>query len=141
MYPSLLNPFLTHVVAPLAAALFPDAGMLDHHRSFIVQYRQGGDVDLATHYDDAEVSVNIALSPESDFEGGELLLGGLNTDEHASSRITAITPVQGSGVMHLGAQLHSAAPIEKGRRLHLIMWCRSSERRKSQCAMCGRRRS
>ena len=51
---------------------------LDHHRSFTVRYEPEGagkDVDLAYHFDDAEMTLNVNLGGH--FEGGELLFGGL----------------------------------------------------------------
>eukprot|EP00958_Prasinococcus_capsulatus_P029955 scaffold7819_cov323-Prasinococcus_capsulatus_cf.AAC.2 len=49
---------------------------LDHHRSFVVSYQDGADVDLAYHYDDSEVTLNLSLGTEFE-DGGELLFGGL----------------------------------------------------------------
>ena len=53
----------------------PGASTLDHHRSFTVSYEVGKDVDLAYHFDDSEITLNVNLGGK--FEGGELLFGGV----------------------------------------------------------------
>ena len=61
---------------PMAALLYPEwvaASGLDSHRAFTVSYAQGGDVDLAYHYDNAEVTLNVCLGKR--FTGGELSFG------------------------------------------------------------------
>ena len=35
------------------------------HRAFVVKYKMGEDVDLGLHFDNAEVTLNVALSPDS----------------------------------------------------------------------------
>lgn len=48
----------TRYLIPLTKLLFPDWGgdTLDSHKAFIVTYKEGEDVDLNYHYDNAEVS-------------------------------------------------------------------------------------
>ena len=59
----------------IARLLYPEwvKGGLDSHRAFTVSYTQGGDLDLAYHYDNAEVTINICLG--RDFSSGALLFG------------------------------------------------------------------
>ena len=61
---------------PVAALLYPEwvgpAG-LDSHRAFTVSYALGRDRDLAYHFDNAEVTINVCLG--STFTGGELSFG------------------------------------------------------------------
>ena len=126
----------------------PGATSIDHHRSFLVRYdaaetqTRKRDVDLAYHYDDAEVTLNVNLGGA--FEGGELVFGGSGEDERAESHATrARTPVthrEGVGVLHRGSHCHEATPTASGKRVNLIAWCRSSAARKRRCAMCFRAR-
>ena len=166
MYEKTLDPFVRDYVAPVASALFgdgddfatnttetilekpharrsPGAGSIDHHRSFLVRYDAATDreLDLAYHYDDAEITLNVNLGGA--FEGGELLFGGSGEDataeSHAPSNRTPVTHREGVGIMHRGAHCHEATPTESGKRVNLIAWCRSSEARRRRCAMCFRR--
>ena len=113
---------------------------LDHHRSFTVRYEPEGagkDVDLAYHFDDAEMTLNVNLGGH--FEGGELLFGGLKSDgdEKHSARYPHFHR-EGIAILHRGSHCHEALPVESGKRTNLIMWCRSSQVRIRYCAMCGR---
>ena len=48
------------VVRPLADALFPTEGEhVDHHHSFMVQYKQGEDLGLDMHTDACDVTLNV----------------------------------------------------------------------------------
>ena len=44
---------------------------MDSHKAFIVKYALGEDTELAEHFDNAEVTLNVAIS--QDYEGGELV--------------------------------------------------------------------
>ena len=148
MYEELLTPLLERYVSPVAPALF-DGGeremangsdSLDHHRSFTVRYEPEGagkDVDLAYHFDDAEMTLNVNLGGH--FEGGELLFGGLKSDgdEKHSARYPHFHR-EGIAILHRGSHCHEALPVDSGKRTNLIMWCRSSQVRIRYCAMCGR---
>ena len=60
---------------PLARLLFPawvDDG-LDSHKAFVVCYAMGKDLDLAYHFDNAEVTLNVSLGKQ--FTGGNLYFG------------------------------------------------------------------
>ena len=126
----------------------PGASSIDHHRSFLVRYDAAEthrDADLAYHYDDAEVTLNVNLGGA--FEGGELLFGGSGEDEraeaHVRDRARDLTPVthrEGVGILHRGAHCHEATPVASGTRVNLIAWCRSAAARKRRCAMCFRAR-
>ena len=62
---------------PVASLLYPEwvgPSGLDSHRAFTVSYEAvGGDRDLAYHYDNAEVTINVCLGQR--FSGGELSFG------------------------------------------------------------------
>jgi hypothetical protein len=198
MCEGVVDPLVREYVAPLSAALYGDAyyggggggkktcktvsssdgaADLDHHRAFTVAYGPGDrDVDLARHWDDAEVTINVNLGGA--FEGGELVFGEVVSDEtkrrlasasasggggggggeeeeeeederpvvvapggSGGSPPTAVRHRAGVAVLHRGAHSHEAAPTESGTRVNLVVWCRSSRRRREACAMCGRDKS
>ena len=143
--PGLIDPLMHEYVRPLCAMLPPLAavggGSLDIHRAFVVCYRMGEDESLSTHFDNAEVTLNANLGLE--FEGGELLFYGHK--ESAGGDPTAgldwAEHSVGHGVLHLGQQVHAALPIESGERRNLVVWMRSSARRRvAGCPMCGETR-
>jgi len=131
---------LDQYIRPMSALLYPEngGGTLDHHRCFTVQYAQDKDISLATHFDNAEVTLNINLSL-TDMQGqqnGDLFFHGKQGEPRPQ-------PVRfqhriGWGVLHLGKELHCATPLIAGERTNLIMWFRSAAwRLKNGCAMCG----
>ena len=124
-----VNPLLSHVLRPLASQLFPEDGgaTLDHHRCFTVVYvtgAQSSDAGLATHFDNAEVTLNVHLGG-SWGGGGELeLLGwqGHGNDDAGpgstcSSSYLRVPPLlvpfkrPGVALVHRGRELHGARPI------------------------------
>ena len=145
---NLLDPLLREYIAPMARALYhpravPGCDTLDHHRSFSVSYdattAAGKDADLAYHFDDAEVTINVCVSPREAFDGGELLFGGVEGEAGSShARRCPRFHREGVAVMHAGKHCHEAMPTTEGRRTNLIAWCRSSARRAETCGMCGR---
>ena len=82
-----MNPLREKYLSSIARILYPDwvgNGGLDSQRAFIVSYNADGNTvsgskevstDLALHFDNAEVTLNVSLS--GDFEGGELFFGKL----------------------------------------------------------------
>jgi len=127
-------------IQPITALLYPELGgaSLDSHKVFVVKYKQGEDEDLACHYDNAEISLNVALNEE--YEGGELYLSSMAEEPTTESR-QVYRHQGGAGVLHRGQHLHGAMPIEEGERYNLIIWLRSSEVRNQRCPMCRRRPS
>ena len=55
---------------------------LDSQKAFTVSYREGEDVELSYHYDNAEVTLNVCLG--SDFTDGELYFGDLKRWEESN---------------------------------------------------------
>lgn len=55
--------FVSHLrqdyLSPITRLLFPDWGgdSLDSHKAFVVTYKDGADIDLSYHYDNAEVKL------------------------------------------------------------------------------------
>lgn len=127
-------------IQPITAILYPELGgaSLDSHKVFVVKYAKGEDEDLACHYDNAEISLNVALN--EGYEGGELYFSHM-AEEPATDGRYVYRHRMGVGALHRGQHLHGAMPIEDGVRYNLIMWLRSSEVRNQRCPMCRRRPS
>ena len=69
-------------VRPLIGALFPREGChIDHHHSFMVQYRAGEDLGLDMHTDACDVTLNVCLGRE--FTGAGLTFCGLRGEANA----------------------------------------------------------
>ena len=134
----LLTPLCQRYLAPLTSALFPECGgkSLDSQKAFTVTYRTqpGSDQDLAYHYDNAEVTVNVSLT--SCFDDGYLYFGPMRTEPQ--SKYTKVEHKLGYGLLHRGQHMHGAMPITDGVRHNLILWMRSSEVRNRLCPMCDR---
>ena len=66
-------------MSPIARLLFPEwfGNGLDSHKGFTVAYRETEDIDLAYHFDNAEITINICLG--KDFADGELFFGDMRT--------------------------------------------------------------
>lgn len=103
---------------------------LDTHHGFAVEYALDKDRKLDFHVDDSEVTLNVCLGV--DFEGGELYFGGLRCPLHQQEppkpeeQFLCAHEV-GLGLLHLGRHRHAATPIRSGRRVNLILWCKSSQ--------------
>jgi hypothetical protein len=132
-------------VSPLAARLFPEVGgaSLSDSHAFVVEYERGGDVDLGFHVDDSDVTLNLCLGerPEDGgFEGGELYFQGRRCALH---RQTGCAPEEhlevahepGVALLHAGKHRHGAWPLRSGRRVNLILWCRSPAWRAEEAAL------
>merc|ERR1712050_275009 len=100
---------------------------LDSYRAFTVLYDAApdGDQQLALHYDNAEVTLNVNIGGR--WEGGQVAFYGLATETDGSGPGVEVNLQRGYGVFHAGLEYHKALPITSGRRHNLIMWCRSSE--------------
>jgi len=123
-------------VAPLAQLLFPIEGAaVDHHHTFMVQYRQAEDLGLDMHTDACDVTLNVCLGRE--FTGAGLTFCGLRGDAGSDERRLQYrhTHVKGRAIMHLGHQRHGADDIQTGERFNLIMWNKSSTFRLSRAFM------
>ena len=96
-------------VRPLAAALFPVEGEnVDHHHSFMVQYRADEDLGLDMHTDACDVTLNVCLG--LDFTGAGRTFCGLRGDVDGEERRFSYrhTHVKGHAIMHLGHHRHGA---------------------------------
>lgn len=145
---------VSNYISPLAKALFPlvlgEGEVLDHHHSFTVEYRSGGgegESKLGFHVDDAEITINICCGEQ--FKGGNVYFHGQRCHRHLDIRPFAVKNSSaagldmdledeilseicefdhtiGEGIIHAGKNRHGARPIRCGRRMNLIIWCRSS---------------
>ncbi|KAI6659957.1 2-oxoglutarate and iron-dependent oxygenase domain-containing protein 2 isoform X1 [Oopsacas minuta] len=134
-----MDPWRIEYLVPISRLLYPDCcgGSLDSHRVFIVRYKLGEDLDLATHFDNAEVTINVSIGDV--FEGGDLYFGRMSQDGTAGlpKDYKWYKHINGTGLVHRGLQFHGAAPITSGTRYNLIMWMRSSQLRNKLCPMCN----
>ncbi|KAF3820617.1 hypothetical protein GH733_005162 [Mirounga leonina] len=132
----LVTPLRERFLQPLTALLYPDCGggWLDSHRAFVVKYAPGQDRELGCHYDNAELTLNVALGKA--FTGGALYFGGLFQAPSALARPLEVEPVVGQGILHRGGQLHGARPLGTGERWSLVVWLRASAVRNRLCPMC-----
>ncbi|XP_032024284.1 2-oxoglutarate and iron-dependent oxygenase domain-containing protein 2 isoform X1 [Hylobates moloch] len=132
----LMTPLRERFLQPLMALLYPDCGggQLDSHRAFVVKYAPGQDLELGCHYDNAELTLNVALGKV--FTGGALYFGGLFQAPAALTEPLEVEHVVGQGVLHRGGQLHGARPLGTGERWNLVVWLRASAVRNRLCPMC-----
>lgn len=70
-----ITPLREKYLRPITALLYPDVGgaCLDSHKAFVVKYSLHEDLDLSSHYDNAEVTLNVSLG--KDFTEGNLYFG------------------------------------------------------------------
>ncbi|XP_066418030.1 2-oxoglutarate and iron-dependent oxygenase domain-containing protein 2 isoform X2 [Molothrus aeneus] len=136
------EPFLTPLrerLRPITALLYPELGgaCLDSHKAFVVKYSPHEDLDLSSHYDNAEVTLNVSLGKE--FTEGNLYFGEFSQDPSPVPQYIEVEHVWGRGLLHRGGQIHGALPIASGERWNLIVWMRSSAVRNRLCPMCRRK--
>jgi len=134
-YEGLLDPLVYQYVDVIAGRLLSaHTDGLDSYRGFTVLYDAAadGDRDLALHYDNAEVTLNINIGGE--WEGGQVAFYGLATEDELP--VVEVALQRGHGVLHAGLDMHKALPITSGTRHNLILWCRSSCIRNDLCPMC-----
>ncbi|XP_063430265.1 2-oxoglutarate and iron-dependent oxygenase domain-containing protein 2-like [Mytilus trossulus] len=131
-----LIPLREKYLQPITAYLYPDCGGddLDSHKAFVVKYKMGEDLDLNFHYDNAEVTINVALG--KDFTGGDLYFGDMRTKHNAGTQYKGYQHIRYTGLLHRGQHMHGAKSIQSGERYNLIIWMRSSKIRNKLCPMC-----
>lgn len=145
-----LDRLMQTMVSKMSFLKYPHiADQLDEHHGFAVEYSLDKDRQLDFHVDDSEVTLNICLGVE--FEGGELYFGGIRCPVHQQNppkpdEAFLVGHEVGSALLHLGRHRHAATPIKAGRRMNLILWCRSSQWRKVENLLtcpnwCGVHRS
>ena len=89
-------------------------------------------MDLAAHFDNSEVTLNVCLSASADRVGGDLVFGDG----------TAVAHRPGYAVFHRGSAVHAATELSAGSRTNLVLWCRSTrQRRRTGCPLCSETRN
>ncbi|XP_076434968.1 2-oxoglutarate and iron-dependent oxygenase domain-containing protein 2-like isoform X2 [Babylonia areolata] len=136
-----LNPLRLQYLRPITSLLFPAWGghCLDSHKGFTVHYQPDLDRELTCHFDNAEVTLNVALGYDN-FLGGDLYFLSWNSEEVQDQGNMASIKCghrPGWGVLHRGRHRHGAEAVSSGKRCNLIVWMRSSSVRNSLCPMCG----
>uniref|UniRef100_UPI00358E3A6C 2-oxoglutarate and iron-dependent oxygenase domain-containing protein 2 isoform X1 n=1 Tax=Myxine glutinosa TaxID=7769 RepID=UPI00358E3A6C len=133
---SLISPLYTFL-RPITRLLYPDLGgdALDSHKAFVVHYGPAADQDLAYHFDNAEITLNVCLGEE--FEGGELYFGSMQQEMENETEFQAVAHQLTFGILHCGQHRHGALPLSAGERWNLIVWLRASCVRNLYCPMCA----
>ncbi|XP_051490132.1 2-oxoglutarate and iron-dependent oxygenase domain-containing protein 2 isoform X2 [Apus apus] len=134
-----ITPLREKYLRPITALLYPDLGgsALDSHKAFVVKYSLHEDLDLSSHYDNSEVTLNVSLG--KDFTEGNLYFGDFRQDPTPVPKYLEIEHVAAQGLLHRGGQIHGALPIASGERWNLIVWMRSSVIRNQLCPMCNKK--
>ncbi|KAM4808619.1 2-oxoglutarate and iron-dependent oxygenase domain-containing protein 2 [Rhinophrynus dorsalis] len=133
-----ISPLREQYLQPLASLLYPDwgGGYLDSHKAFVVKYALHEDLDLSSHYDNAEVTLNVSLGKE--FTDGNLYFSDMREVPSNERRYTEVEHFTGQGIIHRGQHVHGALPITDGERWNLIIWMRASKVRNILCPMCDK---
>ncbi|XP_053862974.1 2-oxoglutarate and iron-dependent oxygenase domain-containing protein 2 [Malaclemys terrapin pileata] len=139
LYEAFITPLREKYLQPITSLLYPDCGggSLDSHKAFIVKYSLHEDLDLSSHYDNAEVTLNVSLGKE--FTEGNLYFGDLRQAPTPVPKYVEIEHVVSQGLLHQGGQIHGALPVASGERWNLIVWMRSSAVRNQLCPMCNKK--
>ncbi|KAM0961269.1 hypothetical protein ACFX13_020994 [Malus domestica] len=128
---TMLDKLMEDFIRPMSKVFFPEVGgsTLDTHHGFVVEYGIDRDVELGFHVDDSEVTLNVCLGKQ--FSGGDLFFRGVRCDKHVNSEtqseeIFDYPHVPGHAILHHGRHRHGARATTSGRRVNLLLWCRSS---------------
>jgi hypothetical protein len=141
-----MDDLMRRFVQPLTAAFFSErlGGDFEFQslHTFIVRYKMGEDLDLKTHADDSDMTLNICLG--KDFEGARLYFhqdsgcscGSSKSPEDIAEEFKYPHPetcrhctfyydhTPGVGLMHTGQHIHGVEKLTMGERSNLILWCR-----------------
>ncbi|XP_069475743.1 2-oxoglutarate and iron-dependent oxygenase domain-containing protein 2 isoform X2 [Ambystoma mexicanum] len=133
-----IAPLREKYLQPVTSILYPDCGgkYLDSHKAFVVKYSLSEDLDLSSHYDNAEITINVSLGKE--FAEGNLYFGDMRQVPANERSYVEIEHVVGQGLLHRGEHIHGALPITSGERWNLIVWMRSAAVRNQLCPMCNK---
>lgn len=149
---TMLGKLMEDFILPISTVFFPEVGgqMLDSHHGFIVEYRTDRTQHLDFHVDDSEVTLNVCLGEQ--FSGGDLFFRGVRCVKHVnvgseSEENFDYSQVPGRAIMYRGRHRHGALSTTSGRRVNLVLWCKSSIFREmnkveqnpsSWCGVCRR---
>eukprot|EP00978_Attheya_sp_CCMP212_P027142 scaffold90499_cov53-Attheya_sp.AAC.2 len=144
----IMTQLLKRLIAPICKVLYPEemiTSALDHHHSFVVQYR-AKDIDekvsnasssnatdnidnnagLDMHHDASEATLNVCLGRDEFTSGGLRFCGKYGDRNHRSAQQLLQTHTRGRAILHLGRHRHGADDISAGERMNLIVWARNS---------------
>lgn len=117
---------------PITSVLFPHhfGDTLDSQHTFTVEYQQNGDRNLGFHVDDSHVTLNLCLGYQ--FEGANVYFKGERCPAHVNTAAKSQELYEhcnkaGLAILHAGKNRHGARRIESGRRVNLVIWCRSTQ--------------
>lgn len=79
------------------------------------------------------------MNDECSYEGGEIYFCGLKVKNIDEMTCNSLSHMEGYGILHNGYQLHGALPVTMGTRQNLILWMRSSSKRRDKCPMCNQK--
>ena len=116
----LLNTALATRLLPAAASQFRTlpVSSLRVNEALVVKYDAAtGNNCLPVHEDFSYVTINVALSGESDFEGGGTWF------QHSAQTVVA---GRGEVVMHAGGVPHCGVPVSRGARYQLVLFVLSA---------------
>uniref|UniRef100_A0A0E0FH60 Fe2OG dioxygenase domain-containing protein n=1 Tax=Oryza nivara TaxID=4536 RepID=A0A0E0FH60_ORYNI len=126
----MLDNLMKDFISPMSTVLFPEVGgnTLDSHHTFVLEY---GEADGARgfHVDDSEVTLNICLGKH--FTGADMYFRGIRCGNHVNSgthdeEYFVHPNVPGQVLLHHGSHRHGVFSVTSGRRVNMVMWCKSS---------------
>ena len=134
--------YIVNIIAPLVFPEYVNHSALDWSHGYVVGYSDAAKATevavqrsgLITHTDDSEVTCNLALN--DNYQGGELVMGGLRGDDDVDEMKLKIKKSIGTLILHAGRRLHEVAPVQKGTRFHLICWTRNLAGVRSRVCPC-----
>lgn len=139
-----INDLLFHmIIQPISRHLFKSIETieeLDWRHGYIVGYTATPTdsiprTNLVTHTDDSEVTLNICLSNENDFNGGKLEFYGLRGMNN-NNILGTYQPKIGKSIIHAGRHFHKVTTITSGNRFVYIIWSRSWKGIRAQSCPC-----
>ncbi|CAH8608931.1 unnamed protein product [Dicrocoelium dendriticum] len=133
--------------------LFPDLGFtIDSYRSFTVEYSDSTlpshdddrhkDKELAAHYDNSEITLNICLRLTNGGGGGRLYFCHRSPYDDPLEFAKPIKEVEhqpGWVIIHRGRHVHGVHPFlssDGSSRRSIIVWLRCSSTRNKRCPRC-----
>jgi len=129
---------LHDVVLPYAMAAFPELGLRcattpSDKNLFIVRYTgSGGRPSLGVHKDQVPLTVNIALSPHCDYEGG----GTYFPARASECNGLILRPHAGTALMHDGNVEHAGNKVTGGTRLILVCFFEGRNKDPARSPVC-----
>eukprot|EP01137_Pigoraptor_chileana_P031033 Opistho-2@18294 len=142
-------PLVHRCLEPLRRKFYPASTPIDSCKAFTVVYSSNApdaDRQLAPHFDNSEVTLNICLQTT----GADA--GSLYFVDDATDTCVEWVHREGWAVLHLGSAMHGASQVgsqmthgggddgvTSAGRTNLVMWGRSSQTRNKRCPMCSQR--